>query len=123
MRRAGWTPGWAGLALGLVAAGLLAAWANEYCALCRDVCIAQSGSGCEVYIATPNVYTSVSCTPGANSPDPCELTATTGCYTTYRICSEGYCDGATCVNEGGCTTYTYPRIDAAPTFVGPDKCT
>lgn len=105
-----------------LAVGVYSAAANTYCALCTDDCVSSTGVGCEVYYATPNVRTRVSCPPGTNTSSDCHITATTGCYTTYRVCTQGHCGADGCVDEGGCSTYTYPNIDAASTYTGPTKC-
>lgn len=109
-------------AVGGVFVSVGVALANDYCGRCVDICIGRAGGGCEVYFATPDVWTRVTCPPGTSNSTPCSIDATVGCYTTYRICTEGNCSGAICQDEGGCATYLYPYVDAAPTFSGPTQC-
>ena len=110
-----------GMLMGL-AAGVSAVQAHAYCALCIDTCIPYSTGGCEIYFATPGVQTDTSCPPATHTTTQCTITPTTGCYTVYRICTDTFCNGLTCEDSSGCTTYVYPYIDAAPTFSGPDHC-
>ncbi|NUM55868.1 MAG: hypothetical protein HUU46_19685 [Candidatus Hydrogenedentes bacterium] len=110
------------LAIALVT-GFSISSANEYCARCTDTCVGIAGGGCELYFGRPDVWNDVNCPPNSDSSEPCDVTKTVGCYTTYRVCSEGYCDMGACVGEGGCSTYTYPYIDAGTNPSGPTQCT
>lgn len=118
-KRARW--GWATGILAIVVAGgwCVGAAAHTYCKPCKQTCHTSAQTGCEVYYANPGVFYVGTCHEGGGGE--CDMTATTRCYTTKKICSQSVCAGSDC-SGGPCTTYPYTTIDGSTTFTGDTEC-